>query len=145
MANRWTIRCPLTIPRRWCCPGQGSYPFAADTWPGGQSCQIQQCATSQLVRLKKCKVEDDIVFWGDGDGVILRIVIMMNMMVLTKTLVLMMMKNDEDYDAYCCLLKRWNHRPFSLHTGRFILNFQLEYKTRRKLREQIGGWGRFHL
>ena len=72
----------LTIPRRWCCPGQGSYPFAADTWPVGQSCQIQQCATSQLVRLKKCKVEDDIVFWGDGDGVILRIVIRMNMMAI---------------------------------------------------------------
>ena len=23
---------------------------------------------SMLVRLKKCKVEDDIVFWGDGEG-----------------------------------------------------------------------------
>ena len=49
-------------------------------------------------------------------------------------------ENDEDYgdyDAYCCLLKRWDHRPFSLHAGTFILNFQLEYKTRRKQKEQI--------
>ena len=46
-------------------------------------------------------------------------------------------KNNEDYDAYCCLLKGWDHRPFSLHTGTFILNFQLEYKTRRKQKEQI--------
>ena len=47
-------------------------------------------------------------------------------------------KNDEeDYDVYCCLLKRRDHRPFSFHTGTFILNFQLEYKTRRKQKEQI--------
>ena len=39
-----------------------------------------------------CKVEDDVVFWGDCGGVILMMVIMMNMMVLRKTLVLMMMK-----------------------------------------------------
>ena len=57
-----------------------------------------------------------------------------DMMVL---MMMKMMKNDEDYDAYCCLLKRWDHRPFSLHTGTFILNFQLEYKTRKKQRGQI--------
>ena len=39
-----------------------------------------------------CKVEDDVVFWGEGGGVILMMVIMMNMMILMKTLALMMMK-----------------------------------------------------